>query len=294
MQTHELLPLIYDNFDVFHTMCLSTSLLATYNSDEFDADAHKIISFIGKSFKLKQNLVDEFEACILGDMMNIGLVSDYQAISSTELLTDKDKENIELYEIKGRILEEVALSEIQNCNAADFRVLNQVRSNMKYEYFHHPYNAKLRFWQLCSLSRSGSIPVVREIAVLYSLGIGCQLNLKKAKENFLKCLLWGDKISAVLVGELTQEPEFKKIYFDDDPVLEPQCKASQYLEIMQLLETYILSFKKDFLINNELAKVLISEEIDQSEKIDLILYFDSRTWRSINTLTKSKRNTIGF
>lgn len=299
MQTHELLPLIYDNFDIFHTMCLSTSLLATYNSNEFDADAHKIINFIGRAFKLNQHLIDEFEICILGDMMNIGLVTDYQAISSTEFLTDKDKENIELYEIKGRILEEVAVSEIQSHNISDIRIVNQIRESMKYAYFHHPYSAKLRFWQLARYAKNGNTDLVRQMAVLYALGIGCEMDFKKAEKYFLKCFLWGDKISAVLLTELyakagQKDSEFYKIYFEPDPLFENDNKACVFHKLMKLLNTYVIYPAKDYLINNELAEVLISEDISYNDKVDLLINFNERTWRNIHLLTTGKKNNIGF
>ncbi len=299
MEIKELLPIIYDNFETFHTMCLSTSLMSTYNCKEFDSDAHKIIAFIGEAFELEQETINQFEKCILGDMMNIGLITDYQAISSTELLSDNDKENIELYEIKGRILEEIAVDEAQNYNISDMRIANQIKVNMKYEYFHHPYNAKLRLWHLNRLVKNGNIDITRQIAVLYALGIGCNIDFKRAEENLLKCILWGDKISSVLIDKLYQKTGktnsgYKSIFSDDQPEDISDTKVSEYWQLRKLLNAYIIAPKKNSLINNELANILISNELSYQNKVEKILNFNEKTWRNAYLMMNNKENRIGF
>lgn len=299
MRDKELLSAIYDNFEAFHAMCLSTSLMSTYNCKEFDTDSHKIIAFIGDCFGLPHEIINEFESCILGDMMNIGLITDYQAVSSTELLSDNDKDNIELYEIKGRILEEIAVDEAQNYNISDMRIANQIRANMKYEYFHHPYNAKLRFWQLNRLMKNGNVDITRQIAVLFVLGIGCEIDFQKAEENFLKCILWGDKISAVLIDKLYQKigkmnSEYHKVFSDNQPKEVNDIRILEYWQLVKLLNAHIIAPKKDSLINNELANMLISNELSFQNKVELILNFNEKTWRNASLLMSSKENRIGF
>ncbi len=200
---------IYDNFEIFYTMCLSATLLSTYNSQKSDTDSHSVISYIGNAFCLSKETTKLYENIILGDMMNIGLFTDYQAISSTELLSDEDKENIELYEIKGRVLEEIAIYEAQNYNVADVRIANQIKLNMKYEYFHHPYNPRMKFWETKKMAKSGCVGIVRQLGLLNTLGIGCCINYKKAEDCFLKCVLWGDTMSAVLLNQLYTMAEHK-------------------------------------------------------------------------------------
>lgn len=299
MRNKELLSAIYENFEVFHTMCFSTSLMSTYNCKEFDLDAHKIITFIGEAFELSQETINEFESCILGDMMNIGLITDYQAVSSTELLSDNDKESIELYEIKGRILEEIAIDEALNYNMSDMRIANQIKSNMKYEYFHHPYNAKLRFWQLNKLMKKGNINVTRQIAILYALGIGCEIDFRKAEENFLKCILWGDEISAVLIDKLYRKSgkinsEYHKIFSSNRPEEVTDIKFLEYWQLVKLVHTNIIAPKKESLINNELANMLISSKLSYQNKAELILNFNEKTWRNVYLLMNNKENHIGF
>lgn len=299
MTTNELLPVIYDNFDAFHTMCLATSLMSTYNNKAFDSDAHRIITFIGEAFKLPQEMICAFEHCILGDMMNIGLITDYQAVASTELLSDHDKDNIELYEIKGCILEEIAIAEAQIYNTSEMSIANKIKSNMKYEYFHHPYNAKFRFWQLDRLMKNGNVDITRQIAVLYTLGIGCDQDLQKAEEGFWKCILWGDEISAILIDELylkrgVTNSEYHKLLSDD--LMKGICdiKIQEYGQLMRFLKAYIIAPRKDPFINHELADVLISDELPYQNKVELILNFNEKTWRNVSVSTHSTDNRIGF
>lgn len=279
MRNKQLLSEIYNEFDAFHTMCISTTLMSTYNNEEFDIDAKKIITFIGEAFNLQRNTVKLFTDCILGDMMNIGLITDYQAIASVELLSEKDKENIELYEIKGRVIEEIASCEAQNYTVLDVRFANQIRANMKYEYFHHPYNSKLRFWQLCRLMKNGNVLITRQVAILYILGIGCETDFEKAEENLLECLLWGDEISKILIREL-----YKKTGKTPKDVS----------GLAKLLNAHIIAPKKDTLINKELAKTLISDELSYKDKVELILNFNEKSWKNATLLIKNKENHIGF
>lgn len=299
MNNQELIPIVYDHFEVFHMMCLSTSFMSTYNCKEFDNDAHQIIHFIGQAFHLAADIITAFEHCILGDMMNIGLITDYQAISSTELLSHQDKENIDLYEIKGRILEEIAVCEAQNYHLADMRIANQIHAGMKYEYFHHPYNAQFRFWYLNRLMKSGNVDVQRQVGLLYALGIGCKKDAQKAEECFLKCILWGDTLSSVLVTWLYKITKKKvspldQLHFCTDPSKLKGTKVQEYWNLMKLLQFHIIAPKKDPLILNELADLLISNILSYPEKVDLISNFNEKTWHNIPILGNKAGNSIGF
>lgn len=279
MRNKQLLSEIYNEFEAFHTMCLSTALMSTYNSNEFDIDADKIITFIGEAFNLKKDVIKSFKDCILGDMMKIGLITDYQAIASVELLSEEDKENIELYEIKGRIIEEIANCEAQNYTILDVRLANQIRANMKYEYFHHPYNSKLRFWQLYRLMKNGNVVITRQVALLYILGIGCEQDFEKAEESLLECLLWGDEISEILIRELYKRTG---------------KTPKEISGLAKILNAHIIAPKKDALINKELAKMLILDELSYKDKVELILNFNEKTWKNATLLIKNKENHIGF
>ncbi len=294
---NNIMPVIYDNFDVFHTMCLSATLLCTYDCRDGDSDAHDVITFIGNAYKLPREAVEDFEACILGPMMNIGLITDYHALASVEFLSDEDKENIELYEIKGKVLEEISIAESLNYTITDMRLANQIKSTMKYEFFHHPYNSKFRFWQLRRLSENGNISVIRELGILYTLGIGCDTDYKKAEKCFLKCILWGDKVSSILLTALydlsgNTDAVFYGINGIENDISDNNA-ISEYKELIKFLKAFIIAPKKDYLINNELADILISNELPHSRKVELVVNFNEKTWHNA-VCHNSQNNTIGF
>lgn len=282
MKIKDIMPIVYEEMEVFYAMCLASTLVSTYNSKESDQDSRKIIAFLGEAFRIPRETVSIFETCILEEMMHIGLITDYHALSATDLLSEHDKEYIELYEIKGRVLEEIALSEAKNYGVSDIRVVNQIRANMKYEYFHHPYNAKARFWQLARLSESGNVNVTRQVGMLYALGIGCDTDFQKAEETLLKCVLWGDKISAMLLKQL--HCWMKK----------EDSEVDEYHHLINLLRCFIIAPKKDPLINHELANVLIGNQLSYKQKVELISNFNEKTWHCALLLDEGTERKIGF
>lgn len=275
MERKELHAMIYDNMDAFHAMCLSTTMLASYNSRQFEEDAHKLIDFIGQAYRLPEEMVSEFTGCILGDMMNIGLVTDYTAVSSREFMTDRDRENIVLYELKGRILEEVAQAHAPFPTAADMNQINLIRNQMKYDFFHHPYHPQLRLWQLERLMVGGNVDVVRQVALMKALGIGCQKDSEKSRMLLSECVLWGDEAAVVLLERLTGE-----------------AVASELTELGKLVGTYIIAPKKDPFINLRLAEMLLSDKLPYHGKAELIINYHEKIWKS--ALTGGKEKTIGF
>lgn len=301
MDNKERISLICDNLDAFHTMCLSATLLCTYNDTVADKHTEQIIDFLGKAFALPIETIKTFEDVILDQMMNIGLITDYQALASFELLTDDDKDNIELYEIKGRIIEEVAIIEAQSYHYADVRLTTPARANMKYEYFHHPYNPKLRFWQLERLALSGNVAVVRLLGIMRAVGIGCNSDFNKAKNAFLKCILWGDKVATKLLDYLFKmngilSDEYKQldraIFHGEIP--KENTKAWQLYNLSRYIKAFIIAPKKDPLINDELANVLLNEELPYNIKTELIMVFNEKTWENANGYKGEKLQKIGF
>ena len=71
-------------------------------------------------------------------------------------------------------------------------------------------------------------------------------------------------------------------------------KILEYWQLVKLLNVNIIAPKKDPLINNELANVLISNELSYQNKAELILNFNEKTWRNVYLLMNNKENHIGF
>lgn len=206
-------------YEAFYLMTLSAAFLNSAAFGEFDEDAGRVISFIGKAYGLEEELVREFTGLILGDMMKIGLVSDYHALSAIDDLSDKDRDHLIFYEIKGRALEEVNRSNRRGYFRANSRLNQDMRAGMKYESFHHAYAAVIRFESLRQQAGYGDLNSTRQLAVLYALGIGTERDLEKAGMHLERCVMWGDVASTILLQEVCSlrgndkgSREFRELY----------------------------------------------------------------------------------
>ena len=291
---------IYDNFEPFYAATLSTALLSSYNSTPFEEDATRVIDFISGAYSLSAETTQIFKGSILGEMMNIGLITDYQAIASTELMSDKDKENIELYEIKGRVLEEVAVCEAQSCFLNDIRISSQIKNNMKYEYFHHPYNRKMRFWQIKRQSLCGNVGLTRQLGILYAVGVGCTADFDRAKTAFLKCIFWGDEVSTRLLAHLfalnrKNGSTYTELYgmMRGEDVTQSK-EAEKLYNLIRLLNAFVIAPKKDGQINSVLAALLIGEDLSYQQKRELLINFNEKTWKNAVLVNDRNDTRIGF
>lgn len=274
-----------------YTMCLAATTQTTYNSPEGDQDARCLMRFIGEAMGLSADTVELLSDLILGPMMQIGLVTDYQVTSSAEFLDEEDMELLELFEIKGQVLEEAYLGEyaLQGADAASLR---QIRQLMKKEYFHHPYEARLRFWQIETLSRKGSLAATRQLGMLLFLGIGCESDPAKAERALLTCVLWGDASAELLLRELYRR-EGKRVEESALSALYPTEKGKPSLP--SLFSAFYLLPRRDGAVNHPLASLLLTEDYTYEQKIGLIAQWSEKGWgHTLLSEESAKQKTIGF
>lgn len=304
----EIIEKINNNFEAFYSMVISSTMISTYNCPQANDDAEKTIRFIGDAFKLDRIYIDDFIDCILNSMMNIGLISDYHAIASTELLDNEDRDNLELYEIKGQALEEISISERMCFSSYDSRIVSDIKEKMKYGYFHHIYNSKMRFWSIQKRSENGELLSTRQLAILYSLGIGCEKNIERAEKLFLRCVFWGDKISAMLLNYLHQinnsakyedglfEKVYKLIQEDSALISDPKelsfRKENELYNLIRLVKNTVIISRSRYCVNIELVDYLADKRIPYHEKVAFVLNFSEKEWRK--NLFCEEKNIIGF
>lgn len=193
---------VHNHYEAFYMMTLSVAFLNSAAFGEFDYDAEKVLAFIGRAYRLDDEVVREFSGLILGDMMKIGLVSDYHALSAIDDLSDRDRDNLIFYEIKGRVIEEVNRSNRRSYFQANSRINQDMKAGMKYESFHHAYDSVVRFESLRQQAGFGDLNSTRQLAILYALGIGTGQDLEKAGMYLERCVMWGDVASTVLLQEV--------------------------------------------------------------------------------------------
>ncbi|MBQ7876520.1 MAG: hypothetical protein IJ316_04440 [Clostridia bacterium] len=312
MDERKLIDNIYANYEAFYAMTLTATMVSTYNSDASDRDAAEMINYIGNAFDFSEAFMHSCRTHILGTMMSVGLICDYHALSSIDMLSDEDKKNIDLYEIKGRALEEVNRIENSVFVYSETRTGQQVRNNMKYEAFHHPYNANLRFRNLTKQAESGELICTRQLGLMYALGIGCGKNFEYAEKLFERCILWGDEISIKLLAYLcrlnedeTQEAMYNEVFdartkdlvtswFDHREVCISSEGAKQCYELISLVKKMIIAPKKLSLIDIAFTDVIAAKHISFESKKKYILRYGEGLWKQEYWDNEKMVNAIGF
>lgn len=302
---------VQENYEAFYLMTLSAAFLNSAAFGEFDSDAGKVISFIGRSYGLDDATVSAFSELILGDMMKIGLVSDYHALSAIDDLSDSDRDNLIFYEIKGRALEEVNCSNRRGYFHANFRLNQDMKAGMKYESFHHVYDPFVRFESLKQQACFGDLNSTRQLAILYTLGIGTGKDIEKAKMHFKRCVMWGDITSTILLKEVYSgerddkgSKEFDELYqlekkyledgVIDLPVQEKAMEAvkDRYLCIA-LIKQYLVVQGKMPEINIAFLNALSQPELSLKVRLNYISRYKDFVWKN-SVCGKEERNRIGL
>lgn len=299
-----------ENYEAFYSMTLSAAFLNSAAFGEFEADAGKILSFIGNAYRLAEETAQAFSRLILGDMMKIGLVSDYHALGSLENLSDEDWELLIFYEIKGRALEEVNRSDRRGYFHASSRLNQDVKAGMKYESFHHAYDPFVRFESLKQQAEFGDLNSTRQLALLYALGIGTERDIGKAKLHFERCAMWGDMPSAILLKELYSQEgdarmaeEFSELYrlekkYLADGVIHPPEKEcaerirNRYL-CTALIRQYLVVQSKMAEIDIAFLDAISQPELPLKKKLHYISRYKDLTWKNA-IYGRQEKETIGL
>lgn len=302
---------IHNHYEAFYLMTLSVAFLNSAAFGEFEDDAEKVLSFIGKAYGLDKELVREFSGLILGDMMKIGLVSDYHALSALEDLSDRDRDNLIFYEIKGRVLEEVNRSERRGYFQANSRTNQDMKAGMKYESFHHAYDPVVRFEGLRQQAGFGDLNSTRQLAVLYALGIGTERDLEKAKMHLERCVMWGNVASTILLQEVCTcgkddkgSKEFmelyrlEKKYLEDGVISLPKNEEAagtvknRYLCIA-LIKQYLVVQGKMEEIDIAFLNALSQPGLSLKVRLQFISRYKDFVWKN-SICGKDERNHIGL
>lgn len=302
---------VQENYEAFHLMTLSVAFLNSAAFGDFDGDAGKVIAFIGKSYGLDDVTISTFSNLILGDMMKIGLISDYHALSSFDNLSDSDRSKLVFYEIKGRALEEVNYSDRRDYFYANPRLNQNMKAGMKYESFHHIYAPFLRFENLKQQAFYGDLNSTRQLAILYALGIGTKKDTGKAKMHLKRCVMWGDIASAVLLKEICSEGKdeegsrefgelyrLEKEYLKDGVIRLPEREQATaavrelYLCIALIKQYIVIQGRKEE-IDIAFLDALLQPGLPLKVKLNYISQYKEFVWKN-SVCGKEEKNQIGL
>ncbi len=287
-----------NHYEAFYLMTLSSAFLSSADFGDFRNDAKKVINFIRKAYGLDQKTADDFSALILGDMMKIGLASDYHALSSFDNLGKSDRENLIFYEIKGNVIEAVHRSNRRGYFHSNPRLNQDMKASMKYESFHHFYDAVVRFENIKLQAAYGDVPSTRELGLMYALGIGTKPDYEKAKLHLQRCMMWGDVPSTVLIREILREEKDEKgvEWYGSLYRLEKKYLEDGYMNVpddedadIELRNTYlcIALIKQYLIVQNKMVEIdiaflsaLLRPELSLKTKLNYTSRYKENIWKN--------------
>ena len=299
---------LLNNCEAFNLMTKSVAMLGSKSSDAFLKDAAVLIDFIGKAYEWPQERIDTATKTILGEMMRVGLVSDYLALGSAEMLDEETKKNMIFYEIKGRAIEEVNRSEMLAATTGQ-RAEYETKNSMGYSSFHHIYEPHIRFSQIKKAADSGEMTAMLEEALMLICGIGCESDMVSAQWLLQNLLIWGDKTAALILSFLWGREEneemqsyYKNIYekignnrpvFDGDTEKGERKESDNACIIISAIQSLIIkgSGKRD--VDMLFADLINCENLSFEEKLELIKKYKDGSW--LNKLKEKEiKKPIGF
>lgn len=298
MNINDIKKQVEENYEVFDSMVLSTTMLNSAALGSYKEDAERIIDLYAEAYSVERSVTESFKSLILGDMQKIALISDYLALSSPDLISDNDYEMLDFYEIKARNIERVNIANRKNSCSYDRKSVYDNHSKMKYESFHHPYNSRIRLSQIQKQAEVGDVESIRQLGIMHYLGIGCEPDFDSAALWLSRAMIWGDIPSTLLLSKIysgydearsKELSELYKIELEYLPLCDLMSVREESIEngvgVYDLFK--LISYIKQFVviregcydINIAFADLMLDRSILNSDKLFYILKYKDNLWR---------------
>ncbi len=303
---------IYDDiithYDAFYLMTRTAAMLGTRNSEQYNKDASALIYFLGEMYEWPTEKIENALSLILGEMMRVGLASDYLALASSELLDKQVKENMLFYEIKGRAIEEVNRCEMIASTTGQ-RAEYEIKNTMGYTSFHHIYEPNIRFSHIKKAADGGEMVAMFQEAIMLICGIGCESDIVSAQRLLQNLLIWGEKTAALTLSFLWKREKnnqmsdyYKSIYknicnnkptFRNDHLDDKRENSDELCIIISAIQSFIVKNSGKREVDILFADLINCEDYSFEEKIDFIKKYKDGSWINAFKINDIK-NPIGF
>lgn len=300
---------IFKNYEVFYNMVLSTTIMSNARSEQLTQDSKKIIDFIGKSYELGDEFINDCADIIINELSSLGKTTDQLAVyanrSIDEFVTDSDS----LFDIKGDVL-----ATLQSISEIERKTVNPGW----FDYTHYKsYQPDIRYTKIYMTSVTGNLTATRQVGILLSLGIGCKKSYDCAVKRLLQCAQWGD-IPAMhyltyvykLNGDEKNYKLFKEIteiseeYLRTGVTILPDEVIQKYSKEACEYYTCIASILLDVIylheINNtnnikfSFLEAVFSPTLNFYERMDYINNYSKLTWKYVTNPTAKSSAKLGF
>lgn len=291
---------IFSNYDAFKLMVLTTSILGNMSDSKWEEDSKTIVSFIAKSYGLKDEIIKDYIHIITKEIVNLSLINDaqYNFFNSSKI----DDDNVFAYDMKARTL--ILLQSFYN-----------ERTTNWLDYSHHNrYHPLVRFKELNEASRYGNLIACRQVGIQYALGIGVTQNLDQAILRLTQCAFWGDIESMYLLRQTYLMKNDQENYSICNEVISLADKylisgvtliknenvSRRAIRIYALISSLfqdVIKPQQDMHqhIDYSFIEVLLLESIPYEEKLLFINNYASGQWRNITNNPREFKNSLfGF
>lgn len=297
--------IIHQNYQAFYNMLIAVTALGNNPSDQYDADAKKIINFIGKAYFLSDEVIEYCQRLILDELVTISVKEDINAFVNSHDYESEVEDIDSLLTMKCDAINVIeSLSNVKNVN------LNPDWFN----YSHYkPYYPLIRYRQLCLAASTGN-PIANKVsAIMLYLGIGVEkADTESAIYRFKQCLMWGDVPSIYFLKYIYQSlgKQEEEIYNgliklvpyleDGRTVLPKEASKDVSKDVLEMF-AIISSIKQDIVINLErvyidysFAEVMISNQIDYYTKLGYINHYQEQAWKEATNSSNDPNKKVGF
>lgn len=297
---------IFNNYETFYNMLVSTTIMSNTKTPECDADMEKIIEFIGKAYRLDDDLIAKCKDLILNKLSLLGLTTDQQAIYSARRYGEAYSDENVLFDIKGDVL-----NKIQNiCQETKNADIN----DGWYDYSHYKtYQPAVRASKIAITSGCGNILATRQMGILYALGLGVKRSLEDAIARLTQCMYWGDipatyYLSFVysLVGNDDEAKTYSEVatlltkHLSMGVTIIPNEEYKTFSKKAIVIYSYISSIKQDivyaykhFDIDFSFIEALLLPDLSEEKRMYFINNYEKKEWKEL-TNNYHYRSKIGF
>lgn len=295
---------IFENYEAFYTMLVSTTMLSNTITKDVAADSEKVIDFVGKAFGLNARLIEQCKDIVLRKLSFVALISDAKAMYNSVQPQDKHDEETVLCEIKSNVLEEI------------FNLGGNNHDRLRhFDYTHYnAYEPHVRFFKICQASSTGNIVATRQVGIMKMLGIGCEKNVYEAISRLLQCSIWADVPSMYLlahcyaaIGNDEKSQIFlqlaklcEKYLLAGITVLPQEARnavsedaAIYYAYVSTILQDVILAYKV-FDIDYSFVEAITSDSLDYFQRMNFINNYDKKEWKNVTNSAIRPSKRIGF
>lgn len=299
MSKHIFYDIFLDHYDALYLMIRSAAILGSQNSEAYDRDARQLIDFIGQVYGWPQEWISSAEAWVLGDLMRVGLIADYHALSSADILDETVRDNRVFFEMKGKAIEEVLRIELAAANGSGQKTVQEIRNIMNAGLFHHAYDPRVKFSQMKGRAADGDVVCSLQMAMMLIIGIGCESDVSQAQRLLERLLIWGEKAAAKILASLWtweedgEQAAFYQRIFEwlDSPGLSPP--PFEYCTVISAIRSFIVCGMGRREMDLMLADLMVREEIPFAEKLAMICRYKDGAWMHHYNQAQEKTK-IGF